>query len=145
MVAVSETDAAAEAEYGAHAEYFYHKLLHVPLPFLAAPGYMSIPSMRAMGYSMDLDRLKSLKWKNFVEDGYVVAGSPATVRDRLREILKTLRVGHLLLLLHFGSMPDDLTRKNMQLFAEEVMPALRGLWSEWPDEWWPSRSERSSG
>lgn len=141
LVAVAETDGKAEEYYGKHAEYFYHKLLHVPLPFLAAPGYMSAPSIRAMAYSMDLNRLKALRWKDFVKDGYVIAGSPATVRDRLQEVLKNLRVGHLLMLLHFGSMPNDLTLKNMRLFAEEVMPALRGLWNEWQDDWWPRSAQ----
>ena len=29
--------------------------------------------------------------------------------------------------LQFGSLPADLTRRNMELFAREVMPALRPL------------------
>jgi hypothetical protein len=36
-----------------------------------------------------------------------------------------LGVGNLLGLFQLGTLPADLTQKNMHLFAEEVMPALR--------------------
>jgi hypothetical protein len=29
--------------------------------------------------------------------------------------------------LHFGSLPHDLTKKNLETFAKEVMPRLRAL------------------
>jgi alkanesulfonate monooxygenase SsuD/methylene tetrahydromethanopterin reductase-like flavin-dependent oxidoreductase (luciferase family) len=80
-----------------------------------------------------------LEWKDFVEQGHIIAGSPATVRDQLTEAAKMLRVGHLMCLLHIGSMPKDLTLKNTELFAKEVMPSLKDLWSEYPDPWWPQR------
>ena len=50
---------------------------------------------------------------------------------------KTLRVGHLMVLLHFGNMSKETTMYNTRRFAEEVMPRLRPLWSEWEDHWWP--------
>jgi hypothetical protein len=28
-------------------------------------------------------------------------------------------------MLQFGTLPDDLTRRNMEMFASEVMPHLR--------------------
>ena len=63
-----------------------------------------------------------------VEDGaYAIVGSPATVRDKLLEYGKRLGVGNLLGLFQLGTLPADLTRKNMQLFAREVMPALQAV------------------
>ena len=56
----------------------------------------------------------------------IIAGSPATVADRLIEAAKTLRFGNLHALLQIGSMPHDLTEKNITLFAEEVIPAFAG-------------------
>ena len=38
---------------------------------------------------------------------------------------------------HMGSMPPELVRKSTQLFATEVMPHLRDMWSEWEDKWSP--------
>jgi hypothetical protein len=80
-----------------------------------------------------------MKWKDFVEQGYVIAGSPKTVRERLREALKTLNCGHLMLLMQIGSMPPELVRKNTDLFAREVMPHLRDLWTDYEDRWSPKR------
>jgi hypothetical protein len=71
-----------------------------------------------------------------MEDGYVIGGSPETVRQKLEEAAKALRVGHMMVLLQFGSMPPELVRKNTELFAKEVMPHLRPLWSEYEDHWW---------
>jgi hypothetical protein len=35
-------------------------------------------------------------------------------------------MNNLLALLQFGTLPADLTRRNIQNFAEKVMPHLRG-------------------
>jgi alkanesulfonate monooxygenase SsuD/methylene tetrahydromethanopterin reductase-like flavin-dependent oxidoreductase (luciferase family) len=59
--------------------------------------------------------------------GYIVFGSVDTVRQRLLEYQKRLGFGKLVTLLQFGSLPADLTRRNMELFAREIMPALRPL------------------
>jgi hypothetical protein len=50
-----------------------------------------------------------------------------------------LRIGHLMVLLQIGSMPPELTRKNTELFAKEVMPHIQGLFSDYDDPWWPER------
>ncbi len=59
------------------------------------------------------------------------------MRDRLTEAVKTLRCGHLMCLMQIGSMPAHLVRKSTELFAREVMPHVRGLWSEYEDRWSP--------
>jgi alkanesulfonate monooxygenase SsuD/methylene tetrahydromethanopterin reductase-like flavin-dependent oxidoreductase (luciferase family) len=137
LVAISDSDARAEAEYGEAAEYFYHRCLHVPDHFFAAPGYMTPKSMQAAKTPFSFETLKRLRWKDFVDEGYIVAGSPATVRDRLRAVVEELRVGHVMLLLQFGNLSKQQTLRNTELYAREVMPGLRGLWSEWTDHWSP--------
>jgi alkanesulfonate monooxygenase SsuD/methylene tetrahydromethanopterin reductase-like flavin-dependent oxidoreductase (luciferase family) len=85
---------------------------------------------------------KELRYRDFVEKGYVIAGSPATVRDRLREeVIGGHRVGNLMLLVQIGSMPHELTLKNIDLLAAEVLPALRDVWDDegWENHWWPAR------
>ena len=47
----------------------------------------------------------TLSWKDLVDDAFVIAGSPETVRQRLEDLVKTLRVGNLFLLFHIGNMP----------------------------------------
>jgi hypothetical protein len=42
-------------------------------------------------------------------------------------------------MLQNGSMPRDLTEKNISLFAAEVLPRLRPIWDDegWENRWWP--------
>ena len=141
LVAVAETDAAAERDYAAHAEYFYNRCLHVYDGWADPPGYRT-PSTIARGLGSQLGSGPSraraaLTWRDLVEHGDIVAGSPATVSDTLRELAGGLRIGHLLVLLHFGSMPRELAMRNTELFAREVLPSLRDIWPEWEDRWSP--------
>jgi hypothetical protein len=43
----------------------------------------------------------------------------------------------MMLLCQMGNLPDALARENTQRFAQEVMPHLNGLWSEYTDRWYP--------
>ena len=142
LVCVSETDESAEQEYEEHIKYFYQKMLRVHPPFSEAPGYRSLKSMRA-SLSTQLGQptvnAGDLGWKDYIEQGHVIGGSPATVREKLTEAIKLLRVGHLMVLLQIGTMSNDLTRKNMELFTREVMPAIKDIWHEYDDPWWPER------
>jgi len=141
QVCISDTDAACEREWGAHVDYFFNKCLHLYPGMGEAPGYRSEASLRAGVVAQigntggNLGRDKS--WKELVEQRYIVAGSPATVRQQLEELASSLRVGHLLLGLHIGSAPAALTNRSTSLCATEVLPALRPMWSEWEDRWWP--------
>ncbi|GBD13259.1 2,5-diketocamphane 1,2-monooxygenase [bacterium HR24] len=145
LVVVSETDARAEEEYAEHVEYFYHKCLHIAPEFAFPPGHHDWESLVHMvrrggfgGLSMNL---REMGYRDFVNQGCVIAGSPETVRDQLREMAKRLRVGNLMVLLHIGSMPHELTLKNIDLFAREVLPHIRDIWDDegWENHWWPQR------
>jgi len=57
--------------------------------------------------------------------GMFICGSPATVREKLAGYQKQIGFGHLLSLMQFGTLPADLTRKSMTLYAKEVMGHLR--------------------
>jgi alkanesulfonate monooxygenase SsuD/methylene tetrahydromethanopterin reductase-like flavin-dependent oxidoreductase (luciferase family) len=143
LVAVADTDAEAEREYAQHIEYFYHKLLHIPPEWLGIPGhqdYQSLAnSLRNPRVAEGFMSLKERRYAQFAEDQFVIAGSPATVRDQLKEAVKTLRIGNLMVLLGIGSMPHELVLKNTKLFFDEVAPAIRDLWDdEWEDRWWPA-------
>jgi hypothetical protein len=40
-------------------------------------------------------------------------------------------------LCHFGNMPPELTKRNTELFAREVMPHMKQMWGDYEDRWWP--------
>jgi alkanesulfonate monooxygenase SsuD/methylene tetrahydromethanopterin reductase-like flavin-dependent oxidoreductase (luciferase family) len=62
-----------------------------------------------------------------LELGLFVCGSAKTVRAAFEKYWQEMRFGNLLVMCQFGTLPADLTRKNLELFAREVMPGLKGL------------------
>jgi alkanesulfonate monooxygenase SsuD/methylene tetrahydromethanopterin reductase-like flavin-dependent oxidoreductase (luciferase family) len=141
QVCVSDTDAACEKEWGPHVDYFFNKCLHIYPGRAEAPGYRTEASQRASVVAqpgnVSNNYGKDKSWKELVEQRYVVAGSPATVRQQLEELAKTLRVGHLILAGHIGTAPIELTNRSTYLCATQVLPHLRPIHSEWEDVSWP--------
>src|SRR6266581_6145713 len=111
--------------------------MHIAPEFAAPPGHQDYKSLvnsmkKQVVQTMDMRaRMPEWKFKDFVENKFVIAGSPSTVRDMLGEAMTDLRVGNLMVLLHIGSMPHELTLKSIDLFAREVLPGLRDMWPEW--------------
>ena len=127
---VAETDEQAWAEYEQHLWYFIKKLLKGLVVF--PPGYTSARSMARIKQSLS-KFMGTLETRKQLEDGgYVIVGSPATVRDRLSTYIRELGVGNLLGLFQIGTLPTHLARKNMTIFAEQVLPALRKELSQEP-------------
>ena len=144
IICVADTDAEAERLYAEHMLYFFNRCLHVFPGFSDPPGYRTVNTVKA-GVLNQLrkeiqEKFQKLTWKDLVEEGFVIAGSPETVRDQMREMINTLRIGTVFCLLHMGDMPDWKTRYSSQLFADKVMPDLRDVWAgtEWADDdrWW---------
>ncbi len=114
----------------------------MPPQWFAPPGNQDYRSLLAANRNpvRRAEDPKTLRYKDFVNKGYVIAGSPATVRERLvEEVIKRLHVGNLMLLIQIGSMPHELTLKNTELLAREVLPGLRDIWDDkgWENHWWP--------
>jgi hypothetical protein len=73
-------------------------------------------------------------WKDLVDNGHVIAGSPETVRQRMEDLIKGLRVGNVFCLMQIGDMPKDKCMYSTRLFAEKVMPKLRNMFPEYADD-----------
>jgi alkanesulfonate monooxygenase SsuD/methylene tetrahydromethanopterin reductase-like flavin-dependent oxidoreductase (luciferase family) len=124
VIYVSESDARARQEFEPHYWYFAKRLL--PGINVNPPGYTSVRSMMKMVSAFDEFALAKSEWKDVEEGMYAVVGSAATVRDRLIDAVKFMgNPGNMLCLMQMGTLPAELTRKSMDLFASEVMPALR--------------------
>lgn len=146
-VGVSATDEQAEADYSHAAEYFYHKGLHLPEQLLAPPGHMTHSSLSHLITKRPFppyDNLKKMRYKEFNDLDYVVCGSAKTVTDRLLNIIKTLNVGHLMILPQFGSLSHERTMENIEEISKSVLPHLRNIWDGqgWEDHWWPKGCEK---
>jgi alkanesulfonate monooxygenase SsuD/methylene tetrahydromethanopterin reductase-like flavin-dependent oxidoreductase (luciferase family) len=144
IICVAETDAEAEELYAEHLLYFFNRCLHVYPGFSDPPGYRTVDTVKAGVLDQfrreNMERWTRMTWKDLVEGGFVIAGSPETVRQQMEEMIHSLRVGTVFCLLHMGNMPDWKTRYSTQLFADRVMPHLRNAWAgtEWADDdrWW---------
>jgi alkanesulfonate monooxygenase SsuD/methylene tetrahydromethanopterin reductase-like flavin-dependent oxidoreductase (luciferase family) len=131
---VAETDAEAKKLYEEHISYFYNRCLHVYPGFADAPGYRTIKTIQTGAlsqYAPPIGGYTQLTWKDLVEGGHVIAGSPETVRQRLEELAKGLNVGNIFCLMHVGDMPADKCMYSTKLFAEKVMPKLRNVFPDW--------------
>ncbi len=139
VICVAETDAEAERLYAPHVHYFYNRCLHVYPGFADAPGYRTIKTLQANALTQlsqaQLRNYPTLTWRDLVDQGYVIAGSPQTVHDRMVDLARTLRVGNIFGLFQVGNMPADKVRHSTQLFAEKVMPRLKAeMFPEWKNE-----------
>jgi alkanesulfonate monooxygenase SsuD/methylene tetrahydromethanopterin reductase-like flavin-dependent oxidoreductase (luciferase family) len=133
-IVVAESDAEAERDYRQHIDYFYNRCLHVHPGFADAPGYRTIKTLKAnvtsQMTSAAVGDVSKMSWDQLVNDGYVIAGSPDTVTEKMTELISTLRVGNIFCLIHVGDMPQDKCMRSSRLFAEEVMPRLQNMWPD---------------
>ncbi|MDE0409677.1 MAG: LLM class flavin-dependent oxidoreductase [Alphaproteobacteria bacterium] len=149
FVGVAETEAEAYELYREPAEYFYGRCLHIDPRFAAPPGYTTEATQRAGIQSQvanaALQNRKALQvsksareFDAILDNGYVIIGTPDQVAEKLRQVIHDLRFGQLMLLLQFGNMDKQLAKYNSRLYAEQVMPQLQDVWSEWENHWWPT-------
>lgn len=66
-----------------------------------------------------------LSWDQYQEAGIAVVGTPDKVIKKLRALYEQTGVGNLLLMMHAGTMPNDMVMRSQKLFATEVLPAIR--------------------
>jgi alkanesulfonate monooxygenase SsuD/methylene tetrahydromethanopterin reductase-like flavin-dependent oxidoreductase (luciferase family) len=122
---VAETDAQAWAEAEPHLDALFNRFLRMPPEMLFPPGYVSETSYaRIVG-----DKMKTMTRRtdprDLLDKRTVVVGSPATVRDVIQNCHRQSGLGLLVSVLQFGTLPHALARKNLELFAAEVMPYFR--------------------
>ncbi len=137
-ICVADTDEEAERLYSEHVSYFYNRCLHVYPGFADAPGYRTIKTIQKGALSqyapLPLTGFANLTWKDMVEGGHIIAGSPETVRQRMEDLIKGLHVGHVFCLLHVGNMTKEKCMYSTKLFAEKVIPKLRNVFPEYADD-----------
>ena len=125
-VYVSDTDDQARKEAKVHFELFRNRLLKMPIEMLLPPGYTSRDSLKNLmkakaSLSQDLTIDKA------IEMGMFVCGTANTVRQMLEDHWSKMHFDNLLTMMHFGSLPQDLTKRSMEMFAKDVMPHIQKL------------------
>jgi hypothetical protein len=102
--------------------------------------------LRNSGPAGMISSMRTVTYKEIVDNQVAIVGSPASVAEQIEDFVRRFRIGNLLVMLQNGSMPRELTEKNISLFAEEVLPRLRPIWDDegWENHWWP-RGQRHGG
>jgi alkanesulfonate monooxygenase SsuD/methylene tetrahydromethanopterin reductase-like flavin-dependent oxidoreductase (luciferase family) len=124
---VADTDERAREEAKAGVEALFNDYLHNPWEMLLPPGYMSLSSMkRTMQMRKAIGtRTGRISVDELMQSGTVVVGSPRTVRERIERMRERTGLNIVICMLQFGTLSNELTQRNMELFAAEVMPHLR--------------------
>ena len=123
---VAGSDEAARREAKPHFEAFRNRFLRMPVEMLLPPGYSSLESMKGIARAK-AQITGDITLETAVDMGMFFCGSAATVREQIGAAWRDMRVGNLLAMLQFGTLPAELTERSMRLFAGEVMPWLRQL------------------
>ena len=125
-VYVGESDDVARREAKQHFEAFRNVFVRMPLEMLLPPGYTSRESLKNV-MKAKAQMFGDVTLEQAIELGLFVCGSAETVKQSFAHYWREMRFGNLLVMCQFGTLPAELTRKNMELFAREVMPALKAL------------------
>ena len=125
-VYVSESDESAREEAKAHFEAFRNVYVRMPLEMLLPPGYTSRESLKSV-MKAKAQMFGDVSLEQAIELGLFVCGSAATVRAAFERHWNAMRFGNLLVMCQFGTLPGELARRNMELFARDVLPALKRL------------------
>jgi pimeloyl-ACP methyl ester carboxylesterase len=89
--------------------------------------YMSPGSLRGV-LASGMRSLGGSSYENLLANGQTVVGSPAAVADRLAELYEKLGgFGQLIGLFAIGPSTHQQVMRSAELFASDVMPALRPL------------------
>ena len=123
---VAETDAEARREVENlilwDYQNFFRSVTHDNFP----PGYVSEKSLRAMrsgGYRSTAP--EDMNYDMLVENRWLIAGSPETVRETLQDTIEQLGTGRVILGFTSGIKPRWMVDKTLQLFSEQVLPHFR--------------------
>lgn len=144
VICCADSDAEAERLYADSVRYFYRQN-PVPLEFASPPGYLTEASMRAaLGRAQTVSAEQrtranrgELSFWEYDELGYIIAGTPERVAERVRDLVTDLRIGQLITCMHLGNLPEEVAAHNNELFGTKVIPTLRDIWRDEPDEWTP--------
>ncbi len=125
-VYVGDSDESARSEAKPHFEAFRNVFVKMPLEMLLPPGYTSRESYKNV-MKAKAQMFGDITIDQAIDLGLFVCGSAKTVLSSFEKHWQAMRFGNLLVMCQFGTLPADLTRRNMERFARDVMPALKKL------------------
>ena len=71
------------------------------------------------------DQLRNLSATNRDSPARFVGGAPQSVLQQLREDIRESGINYVLVVFAFGNLHPEHSMRSLELFASEVMPALK--------------------
>jgi len=124
IVYVAETEELAEKEFKEHVRYYFEDTTRTTPRYLNPPGYISAEQLRIRAAATASHG--GFDWDALTQQWRVVYGTADHVANTLGKWCESADSARPLLHHHIGDMPHWKVVKNMTLFAEEVIPRLRG-------------------
>ncbi len=122
---LAETDEQAQEEARPHIEALFNNYLRMTMEMLLPPGYTSIKSLQRIIETKKGVSTEKATLENILALDTALIGSPETVRQKIEHYHSRVPFGQVVGMMQFGTLPADLTRRNIQMFADEVMPYFR--------------------
>ncbi|HYX04454.1 MAG TPA: LLM class flavin-dependent oxidoreductase, partial [Reyranella sp.] len=107
-IVVGETDKEAQSAAKRAFILWYDALIHL---------------WRAHGVGLPRQLIPA-EFEDALAQGYIMAGSPSTVRERLKEDNEIAGINYCICRLAFGDLSFEESARSLELFAREVMPAV---------------------
>ena len=122
IVHCAPTDEEAVSVAGEHAMWFMQRSIELYQPWLQ-PDLKVPDSYKFFASGVATDRFKK-NMEEFVSDGTICVGSPETCIRNIKKYEAT-GIDQVLCLMQFGRIDHDKIMRSIQLFGEQVIPALR--------------------
>ncbi len=122
---VAETDEKARREAKPHLEALANHFLRMPQEMLLPPGYSSLDSFKRIRAMKGQKKSGPTTMEDLIDQGVIIVGSPATVREKIEEYEKIAGFGTMLIKTQFGTLPHEMATKNQEMLAKEVLPYFR--------------------
>jgi alkanesulfonate monooxygenase SsuD/methylene tetrahydromethanopterin reductase-like flavin-dependent oxidoreductase (luciferase family) len=119
---VAETDEIAHKEAEPYIMWIFRRAMRTGAYFLP-PGYTNERS--AWQTLNGRERTLKLSYKELLDHGFAIVGSPSTVIEKLSVYPEQMKVGMVLTGGIYGNMPAELVQKSTELFSKEVIPSFR--------------------
>lgn len=125
FIYVAETQEQAEREYSDHLRRFFEDYARSTPQWLAPPGYISTEQLKIRAASAD--KLHGgFDFEAIRNSFFLAVGTPEHVANQIGEWTVRMKTNHINGVMHVADMPHWKAVKNLTLFANEVIPRLRG-------------------
>src|SRR5262249_55405748 len=121
---VADSNARARREAEPHLDYFWRKLLSYHRGSMKLFGQTPPPRPAVVQAAEDLP-FYEFDFDLTQREGMTFVGDPDHVIRHIRAHMYGLGAGVIMGVFEFGSLPDELAKRNIELFANTVLPAIR--------------------